>query len=148
MLARILKLVSYITKDTSNSNIRYINYLVCPSVYRGPEIRGSGLESRDLKTQIGTRVFFFFFFPPICPSPESRGPETQIRTRVFFFFRPFPAGCPRLIPGFLFIYLFIFLPFFGGMPKVNTRVFFFFFFLRPFPTGYSGLILGFIFFRH
>jgi hypothetical protein len=48
---------------------------------------------------------------------------------LFFFFRPFPAGslcrrrtCPGLIPGFFFSP-----PFFGGLPKVNTRVFYFIF---------------------
>jgi len=55
----------------------------------------------------------------------------------FFFFRPFPAGslcrrrtCPGLIPGILFFSP----PFSGGLPRVNTRVFFFLFF-PPFSGG-------------
>jgi hypothetical protein len=38
----------------------------------------------------------------------------------------FKWRCPGLIPRFFFLLLF-FLPFSGGLPRVNTRVFFFFF---------------------
>ncbi len=46
----------------------------------------------------------------------------MVNTRVFFFFflALFPTGCLGLISGFFFL----FLPFSGGLPRVNTRVFF------------------------
>jgi hypothetical protein len=42
-----------------------------------------------------TRVFFFFSLPPFS------GGLPRVNTTVFFFFRPFPAGCPELIPEFV-----------------------------------------------
>jgi hypothetical protein len=66
----------------------------------------------------------------------------------------FKWRCPGLIPGFFFSSPpffgklprvntrgFFFPPFFSGLPRVNTRVFF----SRPFPTGCLGLIPGFFF---
>jgi hypothetical protein len=36
----------------------------------------------------------------------------------------FPAGCPGLIPGFIYIYICMYIPLFsGGLPRVNTRIF-------------------------
>jgi hypothetical protein len=53
---------------------------------------------------------------------EDDGTGRRLMAAVAFFFRPFPAGCPELIPGFFFP------PFSGGLPRVNTSSFFSFFF--------------------
>ncbi len=46
--------------------------------------------------KVNTKVFFFFFFSPFS------GGLPKVNTRVFyFFFRPFPTGCPGLIPEFV-----------------------------------------------
>ncbi len=54
------------------------------------------------------------------PSPSYGRPFSdglpRVNTRVFFCFfsRPFPAGCPGLIPGFFFFFLF---PTFSGVSE-------------------------------
>ncbi len=73
-------------------------------------------------------LFFKFFFRPFSTGSLCRRRTCLGLIPGFFFFfpRPFPAGCQGLIPGFFFFFVF-FPPFSGGLPKVNTRVFFFFF---------------------
>ncbi len=53
---------------------------------------------------------------------------------------------PRVIPGFFFFSFLFSSPFSGGLPRVNTRVFFLNYFFRPFPASCPGLIPGFSFF--
>jgi hypothetical protein len=54
----------------------------------------------------------FFFFPPFSGGFAVYGTTSlcifqmvlpRVNTKVFFF-RPFPAGCPGLIPGFYYYY--------------------------------------------
>ncbi len=88
-------------------------WLPCPSVCRSLEIRG-----------------------PVRPSIEVMKPKSGLVCPSLFCSRSFSA----LIPG-----VFFFPPFSGGLPRVNTR--FFFFFSRPFPTGCPRLIPR-VFFSH
>jgi hypothetical protein len=118
---------------------------------RGPVLRVSGPRLTD-----GHGFFFKNFFSLSRSCPSGFRTSTDRRTRVFFFFffffRPFPTGCPGLIPGFFFSRplqegcpgliprLFIYFPPFScGLPRVNTRVFFF----CPFQASCPGLIPGF-----
>ncbi len=54
----------------------------------------------------------------------------------FLFFLPFSGGLPRVNNRVLLLLLLFFLPFSVGLLMVNTKVFLFFvFFFRPFPAG-------------
>ncbi len=80
-----------------------IALFVCPCVRasrswnRGPEIGVFFFFGR--LPRVNTRGFVF---------PPFSGGLPRVNTRVFFFFsfRPFPAGCPGLIPRFLFFVFF------------------------------------------
>jgi hypothetical protein len=77
----------------------------------------------------------------LCPSVETKVLKPRFETEVLksgcFFFHPFPTGCPGLIPGLFYFILFYFSPFSGGLPRVNTRVYFilFYFIFPPFSGG-------------
>jgi hypothetical protein len=124
--------------DKYSGLIIYIKSLV-PSVRRDVPRQNRSVRPTTFRGRTGLSVRRRFVAEPALKFEVlSVGfQDLNRQTDRVFFVLPFSGGLPRVnTRGFFF---FFFLPFSGGLPWVNTRVFYFIYFIfifsRPFPAG-------------